>query len=147
MAEGPYAGFPMVDIRVTVSDGSMHEVDSSEQAFRTCGRMGFREACRAAGLELLEPIMSVEVTAPEDHTGAITGNLCSKRGRIIGMDSRANAVILQAAVPLAEMFGYASEIRNLTSGRGTFTMQFEHYESVPYSIAEEIVEERRAARK
>jgi len=146
MAEGPYAGFPMVDIRVTVTDGSMHEVDSSEQAFRTCGRMGFREACLASGLELLEPIMSVEVTAPEEHTGSITGNLCSKRGRIAGMDSRSNAIILQATVPLAEMFGYASEIRNLTSGRGTFTMQFEHYETVPYSIAEDIVEARRADR-
>ena len=147
MAAGPYAGFPMVDILVTVEDGSMHEVDSSEQAFRTCGRMGFREACRVAGLELLEPIMNVEVTAPEEHTGPITGNLCSKRGRILGMESRANAVILRAMVPLAEMFGYVSEVRNLTSGRGTFTMQFEHYETVPYSIAEQIVEDRRAARK
>jgi elongation factor G len=147
MAAGPYAGFPMVDILVTVEDGSMHEVDSSEQAFRTCGRMGFREACRAAGLELLEPLMNVEVTAPEEHTGPITGNLCSKRGRIVGMESRANAVILRAMVPLAEMFGYASEVRNLTSGRGTFTMQFEHYETVPYSIAEQIVEDRRAAGK
>jgi elongation factor G len=147
MAAGPYAGFPMVDILVTVEDGSMHEVDSSEQAFRTCGRMGFREACRAAGLELLEPIMNVEVTAPEEYTGPITGNLCSKRGRIAGMESRANAVILRAMVPLAEMFGYASEVRNLTSGRGTFTMQFEHYETVPYSIAEQIVEDRRAAGK
>ncbi len=147
MAAGPYAGFPMVDIRVTVLDGSMHEVDSSEQAFRTCGRMGFREACLVAGLELLEPIMNVEVTAPEEFTGSVTGNLCSKRGRIAGMDSRANAVILRATVPLAEMFGYASEIRNLTSGRGTFTMQFEHYESVPYSIAEQVVEERRATRR
>ena len=108
--------------------------------------MGFREACLAAGLELLEPIMAVEVTVPEDHTGAVTGSLCSKRGRITGMDSRANAAILQAMVPLSEMFGYASEIRNLTSGRGTFTMQFEHYETVPYSIAEEIVEARRAAK-
>jgi elongation factor G len=147
MAAGPYAGFPMVDILVTVEDGSMHEVDSSEQAFRTCGRMGFREACRAAGLELLEPLMNVEVTAPEEYTGPITGNLCSKRGRIAGMESRANAVILRAMVPLAEMFGYASEVRNLTSGRGTFTMQFEHYETVPYSIAEQIVEDRRAAGK
>ncbi len=147
MAAGPYAGFPMVDVRMTVLDGSMHEVDSSEQAFRTCGRMGFREACLVAGLELLEPIMNVEVTAPDEFTGSVTGNLCSKRGRIVGMDSRANAVILRAAVPLAEMFGYASEIRNLTSGRGTFTMQFEHYESVPYSIAEQVVEERRAARR
>ncbi|MFC2094929.1 elongation factor G [Candidatus Bipolaricaulota bacterium] len=144
MAEGPYAGVPMVDIRVTVVDGSMHDVDSSEQAFRTCGRMGFREACRKAGLELLEPLMSVEVTAPETYTGAITGSLCSKRGRIQGMDTKAGATVLQGFVPLAEMFGYASELRNVTSGRGTFTMHFEHYQAVPFSLAEEIVEKLRS---
>jgi len=143
MAEGPYAGFPMVDIKVTVVDGSMHEVDSSEMAFRTCGRMGFREACLEVGLELLEPMMSVEVTAPEDQTGAITSSLCSKRGRVLGMETKAGATVLRGRVPLAEMFGYASELRNLTSGRGTFTMNFEHYEAVPYSIAEQVV----AARK
>ena len=141
MAEGPYAGVPMVDIRVTVIDGSMHDVDSSDQAFRTCGRMGFREACLKVGLGLLEPLMSVEVTAPETYTGAITGSLCSKRGRVQGMDSKAGATILQGFVPLAEMFGYASELRNATSGRGTFTMHFEHYQAVPFSIAEEIIEE------
>ena len=147
MAEGPYAGVPMVDIRVTVFDGSMHDVDSSEQAFRTCGRMGFREACLKAGLELLEPLMSVEVTAPEVYTGAITGSLCSKRGRIQGMDTKAGATVLQGFVPLAEMFGYASELRNVTSGRGTFTMHFEHYQSVPFSIAEEIVEKLKEDKK
>jgi elongation factor G len=143
MGEGPYAGFPMVDIKVTVTDGSMHEVDSSEQAFRTCGRMGFREACVRVGLALLEPVMSVEVTAPEEHTGAITGSLCSKRGRILGMETKAGGAVLQGRVPLAEMFGYASELRNLTSGRGTFTMHFEHYEAVPYAIAEKVIEERK----
>ncbi len=143
MAEGLYAGFPMVDIRVTVFDGSMHDVDSSEQAFRTCGKMGFREACRKAGMELLEPLMSVEVTAPEDYTGAVTGSLCSKRGRVQGMDTKAGAAILQGYVPLAEMFGYASDLRNITSGRGTFTMHFEHYEAVPFAIAEEIIEKRK----
>ena len=141
MAEGPYAGFPMVDIKVTVTDGSMHDVDSSEQAFRTCGRMGFREACLKVGLELLEPMMSVEVTAPEEHTGVITGSLCSKRGRVLGMETRAGGTILHGRVPLAEMFGYASELRNQTSGRGTFTMHFEHYEAVPLSIAEKVIEE------
>ncbi|UCF10502.1 MAG: elongation factor G [Candidatus Bipolaricaulota bacterium] len=145
MGEGPYAGFPMVDVKVVVLDGSMHDVDSSEHAFRTCGRMGFREACLKAGLELLEPMMSVEVTAPEDQTGAITGSLCSKRGKVLGMDSKGGATVLTGRVPLAEMFGYASELRNLTSGRGTFTMHFEHYEAVPFSIAEKIVEERRKA--
>jgi len=143
MVEGPYAGFPMVDLKVTITDGSMHEVDSSEQAFRTCGRMGFREACLQAGLELLEPVMAVEVSAPEEHTGAITGSLCSKRGRILAMETKANQAILHARVPMAEMFGYASELRSLTSGRGTFTMQFEHYQAVPYVIAEEVVAQRK----
>ena len=144
MAEGPYAGVPVVDVRVNVFDGSMHDVDSSEHAFRTCGQMGFREACLKAGMELLEPVMSVEVTAPEEYTGAITGSLCSKRGRVQGMESKGGATVLQGIAPLAEMFGYASELRNMTSGRGTFTMHFEHYEAVPYSIAEEIIEKLRA---
>ncbi len=147
MAEGPYAGVPMVDIKVTVVDGSMHEVDSSEQAFRACGKLGFREACLRAGLELLEPLMSVEVTAPETYTGAVTGSLCSKRGRIQGMDTKAGAAVLQGFVPLAEMFGYASELRNITSGRGNFTMHFEHYQAVPFSIAEDIVAKLREDRK
>jgi len=134
MAKGPYAGVPMVDIRVTVVDGSMHDVDSSEQAFK-------------AGLELLEPLMSVEVTAPEVYTGAITGSLCSKRGRVQGMDTKAGATTLQGFVPLAEMFGYASELRNATSGRGTFTMHFEHYQTVPFSIAEEIIEKLKEDKK
>ncbi len=143
MAEGPYAGFPMVDLKVTLTDGSYHEVDSSEQAFRTCATAGFKDACKKAGLELLEPMMSVEVTAPEDQTGGITGSLCSKRGKILSMESKAKASIIHAQVPLSGMFGYSSELRNITSGRGTFTMHFEHYEAVPYDLAEEIVEQRR----
>ena len=145
MAEGPYAGFPMVDIKVTVTDGSMHDVDSSEQAFRTCGRMGFREASLEVGLELLEPLMAVEVTAPEEYTGAITGSLCSKRGRVLGMETKAGGAVLRGRVPLAEMFGYASDLRNQTSGRGTFSMHFEHYEAVPFAIAEKVIEERKAS--
>jgi elongation factor G len=143
MAEGPYAGFPMVDVHVVLLDGSSHEVDSSEMAFRTCARQAFRDACKKAGLELLEPVMSVEVTAPEDYTGAITGSLCSKRGHVVDMETRGRTSITRARVPLAEMFGYSSELRNATSGRGEFTMHFEHYEAVPYSLAEEIVEARR----
>jgi elongation factor G len=146
MAEGPYAGFPMVDVFVVLLDGSAHEVDSSEMAFRTCARQAFRDACRKAGLELLEPVMNVEVTAPEDYTGAITGSLCSKRGQIVDMESRGKTGITRARVPLAEMFGYSSELRNSTSGRGEFTMHFEHYEAVPYALAEEIVEARRKAK-
>lgn len=145
MSEGPYAGFPMVDLKVVVYDGSMHEVDSSETAFRTCGAMGFREACKRAGLSLLEPLMSVEVTAPETYTGAVTGSLASKRGKILSMSTKANAAVVVANVPLSEMFGYASELRNVTSGRGSFTMHFEHYETVPYSLAEDIVTARREA--
>ncbi len=146
MAKGPYAGFPMVDLRVELLDGSHHEVDSSEMAFRTCASVGFREACKKAGLELLEPVMSVEVTVSEESTGAITGSLCSKRGRIMNMESRGKTSVVTARVPLAEMFGYSSELRNVTSGRGEFTMHFEHYEAVPYSIAEEIVEARRKSK-
>jgi len=147
MAEGPYAGYPMVDVKVTLNDGSAHEVDSSEMAFRSCARAGFREACKRAGLELLEPVMSVEVTASEDHTGAVTASLCGRRGRIMEMETRGTSSIVRALVPLAGMFGYSSELRNLTSGRGEFTMHFERYESVPYALAEEIVEARREAGK
>ena len=147
MAEGAYAGFPMVDVKVVVHDGSSHEVDSSEHAFRTCATQGFRDACKRAGLQLLEPVMSVEVTGPEDHTGGLTGSLCSKRGKISAMETKGKSCILTARVPLAEMFGYSTEIRTITSGRGEFTMHFEHYEAVPYSLAEEIVEERRKARE
>ncbi len=147
MAEGPYAGFPMVDVRVVVDDGSAHDVDSSDMAFRTCGRDGFRAACRKAGLELLEPVMRVEATVGDDHTGAITASPCSKRGRIEKMENRGKTVILTALVPLGEMFGYSSELRTLTSGRGEFSMHFERYEAVPYALAEEIVEERRKAKE
>ena len=146
MAKGPYAGFPMVDVFVVLLDGSSHDVDSSEMAFRTCARQAFRDACKKAGLQLLEPVMSVEVTASEEYTGAITGSLCSKRGQIIDMELRGKASITRARVPLAEMFGYSSELRNATSGRGEFTMHFEHYEAVPFALAEEIVEARRKAK-
>jgi elongation factor G len=142
MEEGPWAGFPMVDVKVTVLDGSAHEVDSSEQAFRTCGRQGFRNACRKAGLQLLEPMVSAEVTAPGDYTGDITGILCAKRGKIIHMDAHSDATTVRALVPLGEMFGFATEIRTMTSGRGEFTLHFEHYAAVPHDLAEEIVKER-----
>jgi elongation factor G len=146
MAEGPYAGYAMVDVFVDLLDGSSHEVDSSEMAFRNCAARGFREACRKAGLELLEPVMCVEVTASEDHTGAVTASLCGKRGQIADMESRGKTTIIRARVPLAEMFGYSSELRNITSGRGEFTMQFEHYEAVPFALAEEIVQARKEAK-
>ncbi len=147
MTEGPYAGYPMVDIRVMLLDGSAHDVDSSEHAFRLCASAGFREACKKAGLELLEPIMDVEVVGPDDYTGAVTSSICSRRGKIARMEAKGKTAILGSRVPLAEMFGYASEIRNITSGRAEFSMHFYRYEAVPYSIAEEIVNERREARK
>ncbi len=140
MAKGPYAGFPMVDINVGLIDGSFHEVDSSEMAFRTCGATGFRDACKKAGLELFEPMMSVEVTSTQGHIGAITGSLYRKRGNVGEIETKGNTSIITARVPLAEMFGYASELRSLTSGHGEFSMHFDHYETVPYSLAEEIVE-------
>lgn len=143
MAEGPYAGCPMVDIKVALLDGSFHEVDSSDQAFRICARTGFREACKSAGLELLEPIMSVEVAAPEEYVGAVTSSLCSKRGKIGDLENKARVTIMRARVPLAEMFGYASELRTITSGRGEFTMHFENYEAVPFKLIDEIIEERK----
>jgi elongation factor G len=147
MQEGPYAGFPMVDVKVVLLDGSAHEVDSSEQAFRTCAVAGFRDACRKAGLQLLEPVMSVEATAPEEFTGPITGSLCGKRGKVVGMDAKDRYSVLRARVPLEEMFGYSTELRTLTSGRGEFTMQFENYEAVPFSLAEEIVKAREQMKK
>ncbi len=145
MEKGPFAKFPMVDVKVTLFDGSAHDVDSSEHAFRTCGLIGFRDACIKAGLELLEPVMAVEVTAPQDFTGALTGSLCSKRGKIVQMDLKDDMAVMRARVPLDEMFGYASEVRTLTSGRGEFTMHFDRYEAMPHILAEEVVEVRRKA--
>ncbi|MHC5036035.1 MAG: elongation factor G [Planctomycetota bacterium] len=147
MAEGPYGGFPMVDVTVRVLDGSFHEVDSSDLAFRTCGAKAFRAACRKAGLELLEPLMSVEATASADHAGALAASLGSKRGKITSLETRDGQCFVRALVPLAEMSGYASEFRSLTSGRGEFFMHFEHYASVPFAIAEGIVKARRDARE
>ncbi len=142
MAKGPYAGFPMVDVTYTVLDGSAHEVDSSDMAFRTCALHGFKEACRKAGLQLLEPLMSVEITAPDEYIGVLTGSICSKRGKVLNMTHKGNLCILEGEVPLANMFGYSSELRTITSGRGTFSMHFEHYAAVPFALAEEIVEKR-----
>ncbi len=143
MQKGIWAGFPVVDVRVRLVDGKHHEVDSSEQAFRIAGGMVFREAFMKCNPELLEPVMSVAVTTPEDFSGPIAGNICSKRGRIVGMDAQGNAQVIRGLVPLANMFGYSSELRNASQGRASFTMQFEHYEAVPFAIAEEIIAARR----
>jgi elongation factor G len=147
MDEGPYAGFPMVDVTVSVLDGSFHEVDSSDLAFRTCARSAFRAACKKAGLELLEPVVSVEANAPAGHAGALTANLGGKRGKLTSIETRDGRCFVRALVPLAEMSGYASEFRSLTSGRGEFSMHFEHYASVPFGIAENIVKARQEERQ
>jgi elongation factor G len=139
MENGVLAGFPVVDLKVTLIDGSYHDVDSSEMAFKIAGSMGFKDGCSKAAPVLLEPIMSVEVVVPEEHMGDVIGDLNSRRGRILGMESRAGAQVISSMVPLATMFGYATDLRSATQGRATYTMTFDHYEQVPKSVAEEIV--------
>jgi elongation factor G len=139
MEDGVLAGYPMVDFRVTLTDGSYHDVDSSEMAFKIAGSMGFKEAARRASPTLLEPIMSLEVIVPEVYMGDVIGDLNSRRGKILGMRVRAGAQVITADVPLKEMFGYATDLRSKTQGRGTFSMQFSRYEPVPKQIAEEII--------
>lgn len=143
LEKGILAGYPVQDVEVELYDGSYHEVDSSEAAFKIAGSMAVQEAARRAGLVLLEPIMKVEVTTPEDFLGDVSGDLSSKRARIEQMGERGNAKVVDAKVPLSEMFGYATSLRSLTQGRAAFTMEFDHYEEVPASIAQEIVEGRK----
>lgn len=139
MEQGVLAGYPMVDIRAILTDGSYHDVDSSEMAFRLAGSMGFQQAARQAGVKLLEPIMEVEVTTPEDYMGDVIGDLSSRRGKIEEMGHRGAARVVRAMVPLAEMFGYVSDLRSKTQGRANYSMQFHSYQDVPDSIAQEIV--------
>jgi elongation factor G len=136
---GVLAGYPMVDIKATLYDGSYHEVDSDEMAFKIAASMGFKEAARKASPVLLEPIMSVEVVVPEEYMGTIIGDLNSRRGRIEGVEHRAGSQVIKAMVPLAEMFGYATQMRSNTQGRATFSMHFAHYDEAPRSVTEEIV--------
>jgi len=136
---GVLAGFPVVDVEVTLFDGSYHDVDSNEMAFKIAGSMAFKEACRIASPCLLEPIMAVEATTPEDFMGDVIGHLNSKRGKVEGMEKRGNAQAIKAMVPLAEMFGYATDLRSMTQGRATYSMQFSHYDEVPKAVSEEIV--------
>jgi elongation factor G len=136
---GALAGYPIVDVKVTLFDGSYHDVDSSEIAFKIAGSMAFKEAARKAGPVLLEPIMSVEVVVPEDFMGDVIGDLNSRRGKVLGMDTRPAAQAIDARVPLAQMFGYATDLRSMTQGRATYTMQFSHYEPVPANVAEGII--------
>ena len=139
MENGVLAGYEMVDLAVTVIDGSYHDVDSSEMAFKIAGSMAFKEACRRASPKLLEPIMRVEVVVPEDYMGPVISDLNSRRGQMQGRESRSGTEIINVQVPLAEMFGYATDIRSKTQGRGSFTMHFSHYQQAPPNISEEIV--------
>jgi elongation factor G len=139
METGVLAGYPMVDIKVRLTDGSYHEVDSSEIAFKIAGSMGFKDAVRKAKPVLLEPVMDVEAVTPEEHMGAVVGDLNSRRGRIVSMEARGSSQVIRANVPLGTMFGYATDLRSMTQGRATYTMQFARYEEVPTAIADEIM--------
>ncbi|HEV2388385.1 MAG TPA: elongation factor G [Candidatus Acidoferrales bacterium] len=139
METGVLAGYEMVDVAVMLVDGSAHEVDSSEIAFKIAGSMAFRDGCQKADPRLLEPVMKVEVVVPEEYMGEVMGDLNARRGHILGMESRGGSQIIRSQVPLAEMFGYATDIRSKTQGRGSFTMHFSHYEEVPDQVAEEII--------
>jgi elongation factor G len=140
MGSGVLAGYPVVDVMVELIDGSYHDVDSSERAFKIAGSMAFKEAMKRAKPKILEPMMAVEVTTPEDYLGDVIGNLSSRRGRIESMGPIGNAQVIKALVPLSEMFGYATDLRSMSQGRADFTMQFDRYEEVPASIASEITE-------
>jgi elongation factor G len=136
---GVVAGYPLVDVKVTCFDGSYHDVDSSEMAFKLAASMGFKEGARKASPAILEPLMKVEVEVPEEYMGDIMGDLNSRRGKVLGMDARGGAQVINAEVPLSNMFGYATDMRSSTQGRATYTMTFDHYEQVPKAIAEEII--------
>ena len=138
MLSGVVAGYPMVDIRVTLVDGSYHEVDSSEVAFKIAGSIGFKEGAQKASPAILEPFMKVEVVTPEEYMGDVIGDLNARRGKIEGIDSRGNTQTIRALIPLSEMFGYATDLRSQTQGRATYSMKFSHYEPVPAGISEAI---------
>jgi elongation factor G len=138
MEAGVFAGFPVTDVRARVVDGSSHAVDSSELAFKIAGSMAFKEAMRRGGVILMEPVMDVEVVVPEEFLGEVLGDLNARRGQITGTDTRAGARVVEAKVPLAEMFGYATVLRSVTQGRATHTMQFASYEKIPAPIAEAV---------
>jgi elongation factor G len=140
LQSGPFAGFPVVDVKITLVAGSYHEVDSSEMAFKIAGSMGTKEGLRAGAPQLLEPIMSVEVVAPETFMGAVIEDLSSRRGKVTGVEARGNTQVISAEVPLGSMFGYVSSLRSMTQGRATYTMQFNHYAPVPSSVADSVTQ-------
>jgi elongation factor G len=138
LTSGVLIGFPVVDVGVALIDGAYHDVDSSALAFEICARQAFRDALKRAGPVLLEPIMKVEVVTPEEYLGSVIGDINSRRGQIAGTDTRGNAQIVNAMVPLANMFGYVNQLRSMSQGRAQYTMQFDHYAQVPQAVAEEV---------
>jgi elongation factor G len=142
LESGVKAGYPMVDVRATLVDGKYHDTDSSEVAFKVAGSIALKEAAKRANPVLLEPVMAVEVVTPQEFIGDVIGDLSRRRGHVESQEPRGNAVAVQGSVPLAEMFGYATDLRSNTQGRANYTMQFDRYEEVPQNIAEEIVEHR-----
>lgn len=139
LTSGVLAGYPAVDIKATLYDGSYHEVDSSEMAFKIAGSIAFKEGMRKASPVLLEPVMKVEAVVPEDYLGDVIGDINARRGQIEGMEPRGGAQVIRGFVPLSEMFGYATDLRSKTQGRGVYTMQFSHYTEVPKNIADKII--------
>ena len=147
MVSGPFAGYPVVDMRVVLFDGSYHDVDSSDIAFQEAARMAFKELFLKSNPELLEPVMSVEAVTPEEFMGPVSGTICQRRGRIETMETKGEQKIISGMVPLSEMFGYANTLRSLSQGRANFSMHFEHYEAVPYALTEQIIKKRREEKK
>jgi elongation factor G len=143
MAGGVMAGYQVVDLKVTVYDGSYHDVDSSEMAFKIAASMGLKDGVKKAGPQILEPVMKVEVVTPEDFLGTVLGDLNSRRGQVEGMEARGNAQVVRAYVPLGSMFGYTTELRSSTQGRATSSMEFAYYAPLPDHLAKEIIEKRR----
>jgi elongation factor G len=141
MPQGILAGYPVTDFRVTLYDGSYHDVDSSEMAFKIAGSMGFKKGMELCNPTLLEPIMKIEVIVPDEFMGDVMGDMNSRRGKIIGVEARGSSQVVKAAVPMAEILKYAPDLRSMTGGRGTFTVEFSHYEEVPAHIAPKIVEQ------
>ncbi len=144
MENGVLAGYPMVDVKVTLFDGSYHDVDSSEMAFKTAGSMGFKEAARKAHPVLLEPVELVEVVTSPDFYGDVLGDLNRRRGQVMAMEERGTSQVIRAHVPLAEMFGYVNDLRSMTSGRASYSMEFSHYAEVPKTLSEEIIRKRQS---
>jgi elongation factor G len=144
MAGGVIAGYPMVDVRVTLYDGSYHDVDSSDMAFKIAGSMGFKNAVEKAKPVLLEPIMNMAVTVPDECMGDVIGDLNSRRGKVVGMDTKGHSQVIKSKVPMSEVLKYAPDLRSITSGRGEFHLEFSHYEELPPHLSEKVIKEVKA---